>query len=207
MVAEGDAGWHESGTKSSVLIRPSGGTRGRRRASARASRSGGARAVVGARRLPSGGVVAMVEWPNPAHVDSEVSLIDLTVDERKVAHCIMFARLHAKKVALAAVRAVGARAATAAAAEREAAGHARRRCSRLAEGAVALRGGTAGTAVADGEVGGGNGGRRAGRGGWSGVPSWRRTDLGGRGGWAAGGWRSGQRTASDEGSCGGRGGR
>eukprot|EP00966_Prymnesium_polylepis_P285221 6588654-Prymnesium_polylepis.1 len=58
-------------------------------------------AVVGARRLPSGGVMAMVAWPNPAHVDSEVRLIDLTVDERRVAHRIVFSRLalHAKKVA------------------------------------------------------------------------------------------------------------
>ena len=64
------------------------------------------KAVVGARRLPSGGVMVMVEWPNPAHVDSEVRLIDLTADERRVAHRIVFSRLHAKKVALAAVRAV-----------------------------------------------------------------------------------------------------
>eukprot|EP00966_Prymnesium_polylepis_P238165 5507875-Prymnesium_polylepis.1 len=69
------------------------------------------KAVVGARRLPSGGVMATVEWPDPAHVDSEVRLIDLTVDERRVAHRFVFARLHAKKVALAAVRAVVARAA------------------------------------------------------------------------------------------------
>ena len=106
------------------------------------------KAVVGARRLPSGGVMAMVEWPNPAHVDSGFRLINLTVDERKVAHRIVFARLHAKKVALEAVRAVRARAAAEAAAEREALGHKRRRCSRLVEGAVESRGGPAGEAVA-----------------------------------------------------------
>ena len=38
------------------------------------------KAVVGARRLPSGGVMVMVEWPNPAHVYSEVRLIDLTTE-------------------------------------------------------------------------------------------------------------------------------
>ena len=107
------------------------------------------KAVVGARRLPSGGVMVMVEWPNPAHVDSEVRLINLTADERRVAHLIVFSRLHAKKVALAAVRAVVARAAAASSAEREALGLARRRCSRLAEGAAGARDGPAGTVVAD----------------------------------------------------------
>eukprot|EP00966_Prymnesium_polylepis_P008943 206398-Prymnesium_polylepis.1 len=152
MVAEGDAGWRESTLKEQRADQAEW-----RYERLEAGECAGfkerwrTKAVVGARRLPSGGVVAMVEWSNPAHVDSEVRLrlIDLTVDERKVAHRIVFARLHAKKVALAAVRSVRARAATAAAAEREAAGHARRRCSRLAEGAVASRGGPAGTAVAD----------------------------------------------------------
>ena len=93
--------------------------------------------------------MVMVEWPNPAHVDLEVRLIDLTADERRVAHRIVFSRLHAKKVALAAVRVVVARAAAASSAEREVLGHARRRCSRLAEGAAGPRGGPAGTVVAD----------------------------------------------------------
>jgi len=69
------------------------------------------KAVVGVRRLPSGGVMAMVEWPKTLHMDSEVRLIDLTPDERSVAHRIVFARSYAKKVA---------RAAAASAAEREA---------------------------------------------------------------------------------------
>ena len=99
------------------------------------------KAVVGARRLSSGGVMAMVEWPNQLHVNSEVRLIDLTPDERSVAHRIVFARSHAKKVARAAVKAVVTRAATACTAEREAQGQVRRRGSRLAEGVTALRGG------------------------------------------------------------------
>eukprot|EP00966_Prymnesium_polylepis_P128228 2965630-Prymnesium_polylepis.1 len=55
--------------------------------------------------------MAMVEWPNQLHVNSEVRLIELTPDERSVAHRIVFARSEAKKVARAAVKAVVARAA------------------------------------------------------------------------------------------------
>ena len=120
----------------------------------------------------------MVEWPNKEHVDSEVRLVDLTKDERAVAHRIIFARTHAKRVALAAVRAVRARAAAAEGGEgREAGEHARRRCSRLVEEAEAareaparalvsalvsntLRRVVAAAATADGEAGDGAGEQR-----------------------------------------------
>jgi hypothetical protein len=69
--------------------------------------------VVDAWRLPSGGVMALVKWPNPLHADEEVRLIGLSVDERAVAHRIIFARQYAKRTARDAVKAVLARAAEA----------------------------------------------------------------------------------------------
>ena len=93
--------------------------------------------VVDARLLPSGGAVAMVEWPNPRHADEEVRLIDLTTDERAVAWRIIHSRQAARKVARMAVRAVVARAAAETLAARLASGQLDRRSGRLAEVAAA----------------------------------------------------------------------
>ena len=100
--------------------------------------------VVDARMLPSGGAVAMVEWAGRMrggagrlHVNSETKLIHLSQDERGVAWRIIHARRYAKKVALAAVRAVVARARAETMAVWAADGRLDRRSGRLVEVAAA----------------------------------------------------------------------